>query len=69
VVDKSRILNYTTFMKIEIKAELDEIAQDEFDVACEERDASGRNWCDWVNRQLELEYENMRNWLDDKLPF
>tara|TARA_R110000751_G_scaffold25930_1_gene69845 strand:+ start:323 stop:493 length:171 start_codon:yes stop_codon:yes gene_type:complete len=56
-------------MKIEIKAELDEIAQDEFDVACEERDASDRKWCDWVNRQLELEYENMRNWLDDKLAF
>jgi|TARA_R110000787_G_scaffold157262_1_gene271245 hypothetical protein len=56
-------------MKIEIKVELDAIAQDEFDVAREERDASDRKWCDWANRQLELNYENMRNWLDDKLAF
>ena len=63
------LICYTLFMKIEIKVELDAIAQDEFDVAREERDASDRKWCDWVNRQLELEYENMRNWLDDKLAF
>jgi len=56
-------------MKIEIKAELDEIAQDEFDVAREAREAADWKWCDWANRQLELEHENMRNWLDDKLAF
>jgi hypothetical protein len=63
------LICYTLFMKIEIKVELDAIAQDEFDIACEERDASDRKWCDWANRQLELNYENMRNWLDDKLAF
>jgi hypothetical protein len=57
----------------------DELAELDAAIAAEQADAtaqqikenekSDRKWCDWVNRQLELNYENMRNWLDDKLPF